>query len=49
MAMALQAEVGSTIVDDQPGKESVIQNFNSDNAKLMSQISAGYSIRKNFM
>jgi len=49
MAMSLQAEVGATIVDDQPGKESVIQNFNSDNSKLMSQISAGYSIRNNFM
>lgn len=45
MAMTLQGDVGATIVDDQPGKESIIQNMNSDNAKLLSQISSGYSIR----
>lgn len=36
MAMTLQTEMGATIVDDQPGKESIIQNFNSDDAKLES-------------
>lgn len=45
MALTLQGDVGATIVDDQPGKESIIQNMNSDNAKLLSQISSGYSIR----
>jgi len=49
MAMTLQTEVGATIVDDQPGKESIIQNFNSDNAKFMSQIASGFSIRNNFI
>lgn len=49
MAMTLQTEIGATIVDDQPGKESIIQNFNSDDAKLSSQISSGYSIRNNFL
>ena len=36
MAMTLQTEVGATIVDDQPGKESIIQNFNSDQSKMTS-------------
>lgn len=36
MAMTLQTDAGATIVDDQPGKESIIQNFNSDAAKLLS-------------
>lgn len=45
MALTLQGDVGATIVDDQPGKESIIQNMNSDNAKQMSQISSGYAIR----
>lgn len=49
MALTLQTEVGATIVDDQPGKESIIQNFNSDVSKLTSQISSGYSIRNNFV
>ena len=49
MALTLQTEVGATIVDDQPGKESIIQNFNSDQSKLTSQISSGYSIRNNFV
>lgn len=49
MALTLQTEVGATIVDDQPGKESIIQNFNSDLSKLTSQISSGYSIRNNFV
>lgn len=49
MAMTLQTEVGATIVDDQPGKESIIQNFNSDQSKITSQISSGYSIRNNFV
>lgn len=45
MAMSLQGDNGATIVDDQPGKESIIQNMNSDSAKLLSQIASGYSIR----
>lgn len=49
MALTLQTEVGATIVDDQPGKESIIQNFNSDQSKLTSQISSGYSIRNNYV
>jgi hypothetical protein len=49
MAMTLQTEVGATIVDDQPGKESIIQNFNSDQSKMTSQISSGFSIRHNFV
>jgi hypothetical protein len=49
MALTLQTEVGATIVDDQPGKESIIQNFNSDESKMTSQISSGYSIRNNFV
>lgn len=49
MAMTLQTEVGATIVDDQPGKESIIQNFNSDVSKITSQISSGYSIRNNYV
>ena len=36
MALTLQTEVGATIVDDQPGKESIIQNFNSDQSKMTS-------------
>lgn len=36
MAMTLQTEAGATIVDDQPGKESIIQNLNSDQSKLLS-------------
>lgn len=49
MALTLQTEVGATIVDDQPGKESIIQNFNSDQSKETSQISSGYSIRNNYV
>jgi len=49
MAMTLQTEMGTTIVDDQPGKESIIQNFNSDTAKLESQVSSGYAIRNNLV
>jgi hypothetical protein len=49
MATALQGDQGATIVDDQPGKESIIQNFNSDASKMLSQISSGYSIRHNFV
>lgn len=49
MAMTLQSEAGATIVDDQPGKESIITNVNSDNSKLMSQIASGYSVRKGFV
>jgi hypothetical protein len=36
MAMTLQTEVGATIIDDQVGKESIIQNFNSDQSKMTS-------------
>jgi len=49
MAMTLQTEAGATIVDDQPGKESIIQNLNSDQSKLLSQISSGYAIRKDYV
>lgn len=49
MAMTLQTEAGATIVDDQPGKESIIQNMNSDNAKLLSQMASGYAIRKDYV
>merc|ERR1719327_68341 len=49
MAMTLQTEAGATIVDDQPGKESIIQNLNSDNAKLLSQMASGYAIRKDYV
>lgn len=49
MAMTLQSEAGATIVDDQPGKESIITNVNSDNSKLMSQIASGFSVRKGFV
>lgn len=45
MALSLQGDNGATIIDSQPGKESIIQNMNSDNAKLLSQIASGYSIR----
>jgi hypothetical protein len=36
-------------VDDQPGKESIIQNFNTDTSKMLSQVSSGYSIRHNLV
>ena len=36
MALSLQGDNGATIIDSQPGKESIIQNMNSDNAKLLS-------------
>ena len=49
MAMTLQTEAGATIVDDQPGKESIIQNMNSDQSKLLSQIYSGYAIRKDYV
>lgn len=49
MAMTLQTEAGATIVDDQPGKESIIQNLNSDQSKLLSQISSGYAIRRDYV
>jgi hypothetical protein len=47
MSQALQSEAGVIIVDSQPGKQSIIQNVISDNAKTVSQIAAGYAIRKN--
>ena len=50
MAQALQGDQGATIVDDgTAGRESVIQNFNSDTSKLASQISSGYSVRNNLV
>lgn len=41
------ADQGVVIVDSQPGKQSVIQNVNSDISKTTSQIAAGYTIRNN--
>ena len=40
-------DMGVVIVDSQPGKQSIIQNVNSDVSKTTSQIAAGYAIRKN--
>ena len=37
------------IIDSQPGKQSIIQNVNSDIAKTTSQITAGYAIRNNLL
>lgn len=46
MGMTLQTGLGATIVDDgQKGRESIIQNLASDEAKLASQIASGYAIR----
>lgn len=47
MANALKSDAGVVIVDTQPGKQSIIQNVNSDISKTVSQIAAGYAIRKN--
>jgi hypothetical protein len=44
MAAVLTSEMGATIVDDQPGKESILQNMNSDSSKTTSQIASGFSI-----
>ena len=44
MAAVLTSEMGATIVDDQPGKESILQNMNSDSSKMSSQIASGFSI-----
>lgn len=41
------ADMGVVIVDSQPGKQSIIQNVNSDVSKTTSQIAAGYAIRNN--
>jgi hypothetical protein len=49
MTSALASEAGVVIVDSQPGKQSIIQNVNSDIAKTTSQIAAGYAIRKNLV
>uniref|UniRef100_A0A7S3CMZ7 Uncharacterized protein n=1 Tax=Strombidium rassoulzadegani TaxID=1082188 RepID=A0A7S3CMZ7_9SPIT len=49
MAQVLQSEQGYNIVDEQVGKESIIQNFNSDQAKTSSQVVSGYSIRHNIV
>jgi hypothetical protein len=49
MSTALQSDAGVVIVDTQPGKQSIIQNVNSDIAKTMSQIAAGYAIRHNLV
>lgn len=46
MSMVLQSDTGATIVsDDTPGKESIVQNANSDASKYNSWIAAGYSIK----
>jgi hypothetical protein len=47
MSSALTSDQGVIIVDTQPGKQSIIQNVNSDIAKTISQIAAGFAIRKN--
>lgn len=47
MSQALQSDQGVVIIDTQPGKQSIIQNVNSDISKTISQIAAGYAIRKN--
>mmetsp|Transcript_5304 Transcript_5304/g.8198 ORF Transcript_5304/g.8198 Transcript_5304/m.8198 type:complete len:125 (+) Transcript_5304:1245-1619(+) len=50
MAVTLQSTAGATIVDDgQPGRESIIQNMNSDTSKQASQVAAGYSVRHNLV
>ena len=49
MSQALTSDAGVVIVDSQPGKQSIIQNVNSDISKTMSQIAAGYAIRKNLV
>ncbi len=48
--MTLQSTSGATIVDDgQHGRESIIENMNSDTSKQASQVSAGYSVRHNLV
>ena len=44
-----EQEAGVVIVDSQPGKQSIIQNVNSDTSKTISQIAAGYAIRQNLV
>lgn len=36
MSQALSSDAGVIIVDSQPGKQSIIQNVNSDNSKTIS-------------
>jgi hypothetical protein len=46
MQMTLETNLGATIIDDgQPGRESLISNFATDQSKTTSQIVTGYSIR----
>lgn len=49
MAEDLQSEKGLAIVDDQPGKESIITNMNSEESKKASQIVSGYAVRHSLM
>lgn len=47
MQMTLETNLGATIIDDgQPGRESLISNFATDQSKVASQIVTGYSIRQ---
>jgi hypothetical protein len=47
MQMTLETTLGAVIIDDgQVGRESLIQNLISDDAKFASQVVSGYSIRK---
>jgi hypothetical protein len=44
--MTLETNLGATIIDDgQPGRESLISNFATDQSKTTSQIVTGYAIR----
>ena len=44
--MTLETNLGATIIDDgQPGRESLISNFATDQSKTTSQIVSGYAIR----
>ena len=46
MQMTLETSLGALIIDDgQQGRESLISNFATDQAKQASQIVSGYAIR----
>lgn len=46
MQMTLETTLGATIIDDgQPGRESLISNFATDDSKTTSQMVSGYAIR----
>lgn len=49
LATVLQSNAGSAMIDDQVGKESIVQNVNSDESKLASQAASGYAIRNNLV